>query len=93
MFHLTKFIVSRLNREVLLRKGLSLMSRIIHNVAFQMVAIYLIGFAMVRVVKAWDFEHSDSVGTTPGTLVLFLDNLYNFVGLHASFNVSYFVDK
>ena len=42
------------------------MSIIIHNVAFQMVAIYLIGFAMVRVVKAWDveIEHSNSVGTT-----------------------------
>ena len=42
------------------------MSIIINNVAFQMVAIYLIGFAMVRVVKAWDveIEHSNSVGTT-----------------------------
>ena len=31
-----------------------------------MVEIYLIGFAMVRVVKAWDveIEHSNSVGTT-----------------------------
>ena len=28
----------------------------INNVAFQLVAIYLIGYGMVRVVKAWDEE-------------------------------------
>ena len=50
------------------------MSIIINNVAFQMVAIYLIGFAMVRVVKAWDveIEHSNCGNNT--YIVLNLNN-------------------
>ena len=74
-FHLTKFIVSRLNREVLLRKWSHFKAKLslnhVYNYKQYSISnggnnIYLIGFAMVRVVKAWDveIEHSNSVGTT-----------------------------
>ena len=37
-----------------------------NDIAFQIAAIYFIGFRMVRVVKAWDVagEHANSMATT-----------------------------